>query len=406
MTLRISTSALFQQGLQGLLKRQDDVARAQRQLVTGNKLERAADDPSGMAQAQRLDHAAARLQQFGSNAGLLENRLRSQEQAMADVNDQLARARELAIQANNPVLSAADRKSIAGDLRAIRSEILGIANREDGTGRRLFAGNRDGVMPFNQTPGGGVVYAGDDGRNQVEIAPDLSIADTDPGSEVFLRVRTGDGIVRGAAAATNTGNAVLQTTSVTNGTLWGNRDLTVEFTAPDAYRVLDGSGAVVSTGTYTPATNDGTTALNAGGVQLSLAGVPSSGDKFTIERAPMRDVFTSLQVLADTLDAPVTNATDRARSDNIVGAAISDLGAAQDHMLKVRSGTGIRLASLDTAGDAREGTGISLAESLSQLRDVDYAEAASRLTLQLTALEAAQKTMMRIQGHSLFDKMG
>jgi len=43
---------------------------------------------------------------------------------------------------------------------------------------------------------------------------------------------------------------------------------------------------------------------------------------------------------------------------------------------------------------------------LSHLRDVDYAEAASRLTLQLTALEAAQKTMLRIQGHSLFDKMG
>lgn len=405
MTLRISTAALYQQGLQGLLKRQDDVARAQRQLVSGNKLERAAEDPSGMAQAQRLDHAVARLEQFGTNAGLLENRLRSQEQALADVNEQLARARELAIQANSPVLSAADRKSIASDLRAVRAEILGIANREDGTGRRLFAGNRDGVMPFTQTAAG-VAYAGDDGQNRVEIAPDLSIADTDPGSDVFLRVRTGDGIVRGSASATNTGNAVLQATAVTDGATWAGRSLTVEFTAPDTYRVLDDSGATIATGAFAPSSSEGTAAISAGGVQFSLGGTPLAGDRFVVERAPTRDVFATLQTLADALDAPVDTAAQRARSDNLVGAAISDLGTAQDHMLRVRSGTGIRLASLDTAGDVREGTGISLAQSLSQLRDVDYAEAASRLTLQMTALEAAQKTMLRVQGNSLFDKLG
>ncbi|QSX77619.1 flagellar hook-associated protein FlgL [Agrilutibacter solisilvae] len=405
MTLRISTAALYQQGLQGLLKRQDDVARAQRQLVTGNKLERAADDPSGMAQAQRLDHAVARLEQFGANAGLLENRLRSQEQALSEVNDKLVRARELAIQANSPVLSAADRKSIANDLRAIRADLLGIANRDDGTGRRLFAGNRDGVVPFTESAGS-VVYAGDDGRNQVEVAPDLSLQDTDPGSDVFLRVRTGDGLVRGSAAASNAGNGVLQATSVSDPTAWAGRRLTVEFTAPDAYRVLDDTGATIATGTYAAPTSSASTTISSAGVQLTLTGAPAANDRFTVERAPVRDVFATLQGLADALDAPAVTPSGMAQRDNAVGAAISDLGTAQDHMLAVRSSTGIRLASLDTASDVREGTDISLAQSLSHLRDVDYAEAASRLTLQLTALEAAQKTMLRIQGNSLFDKLG
>ena len=40
--------------------------------------------------------------------------------------------------------------------------------------------------------------------------------------------------------------------------------------------------------------------------------------------------------------------------------------------------------------------------TLSDLRDVDIAEAASRLSLQITALEAAQQTLVRVQGLSLF----
>lgn len=399
MTLRISTAGLQAQSLQGLLQRQQQVARTQQQLVTGNKLERAADDPSAMAESQRLDHALSTLEQHGKNAGLLEHRLRSQEQALSDVGDQLMRARELTVQANSAVLSPANRQSIAAELRSIRTDLLSIANRDDGTGRRLFAGTRDGVIPFSDN-GGSVGYAGDDGQNRIEVAPDLAIADTDAGSDVFLRVRTGDGIARGVAAAGNTGSGVLQASAVTDNAAWGGQSLRVEFTAPNAYRVLDAGGAVLASGAYVP-----NTSISAGGVQVTLTGAPATGDTFTVERAPTRDVFATLQNLADALDAPVTTPAEQARRDNAVGAAISDLGTAQDHMLSVRSGTGTRLASLDNAADTRSAGGLSLAETLSQLRDTDFAEAASKLALQLTALEAAQKTMLRMQSLSLFDKM-
>jgi flagellar hook-associated protein 3 FlgL len=399
MTLRISTAGLHMQSLQGLLQRQQQVARTQQQLVTGSKLERAADDPSGMAESQRLDHAISSLEQHGKNAGLLEHRLRSQEQALSDVGDQLMRARELSVQANSAVLSPANRQSIAAELRSIRADLLTIANRDDGAGRRLFAGTRDGVIPFTDN-GGSVGYAGDDGQNRVEVAPDVAIADTDAGSDVFLRVRTGDGVARGVAAAGNTGSGVLHSSAVTNNAAWGGQSLRVEFTAANAYRVLDAGGAVLATGAYVP-----NTSISAGGVQVTLTGTPAIGDTFTVERAPTRDVFATLQNLADALDAPVTTPTEQAKRDNAVGAAISDLGTAQDHMVSVRASTGTRLASLDNAADARSAGGLSLSETLSQLRDTDFAEAASKLAMQLTALEAAQKTMLRMQSLSLFDKM-
>ena len=41
--------------------------------------------------------------------------------------------------------------------------------------------------------------------------------------------------------------------------------------------------------------------------------------------------------------------------------------------------------------------------SLSQIEDIDIAEAASRLSLQAITLEAAQQSFIRIQGLNLFN---
>jgi len=397
--LRMSTAALHAQGLQGLLQQQQNVARTQQELVSRTKLLRGADDPSGMARAQGLDHALASLQQQDRNASLVQHRLRSQEAAMADAGSQLDRARELAVQANSGALSAEDRASIAAELRFVRSELLAIANREDGNGRRLFSGTRDGVIPFADNAGL-VTYAGDDGRNQVEVGPDQWVADGNPGSEVFLRVRTGDGIVRGSATPGNAGTGVLQSSGVTDHAAWGGQALRVEFTDAETWRVVDGAGTQLATGSYAPGAT-----ISAGGLQLAISGVPAAGDSFTIEPAPTRDVFATLQGLADALEAPAASPVEQARRDNLLGAALGDIATAQNHMLGVRSGVGTRLAAIDSAENVRGATDLTLQASLSDLRDVDFAEAASRLALQLTALEAAQKTMLRVQGLSLFDRL-
>lgn len=399
MSLRISTAGLHAQGLQGLLKRQSDVARTQQEMVTGNKLVRAAENPAGAAQAQRIDHAVSLLGGFERNAALLQNRLQLQEGALADTGDLLGRARDLAVQANNASLSQDDRRMVSLEIRKLREQMLSVANREDGSGRSLFSGRIDGVKPFTDTAGS-VSYAGDDGQNRLEVAPDLPLADADPGSDVFLRVRTGDGHVRGTAAPANAGNAILQQASVTDFGAWARQPLRVEFTAPDAYQVLDAGGTVLTTGTF--ASGD---SIAIGGVQARLTGTPAIGDAFTIEPAPTRDVFATLEMLADALDTPAATAAERARQSNVITGALGDISTAQDHMLALRAGTGARLAALDSSDASRAAQNESLRTQLSQLRDVDYAEATSRLSLQLTAIEAAQRTMLRVQQLSLFDRL-
>jgi flagellar hook-associated protein 3 FlgL len=64
---------------------------------------------------------------------------------------------------------------------------------------------------------------------------------------------------------------------------------------------------------------------------------------------------------------------------------------------------GTRLQALDTAADFRETEAVDLQGLISDIRDVDYASAISKLNQQYTGLQAAQASYSKIAQLSLFD---
>ena len=64
-------------------------------------------------------------------------------------------------------------------------------------------------------------------------------------------------------------------------------------------------------------------------------------------------------------------------------------------------GTGIGRAEIQV--DTNEAFNYQLKETLSGLQDLDYAEAISRLNIQMLALQAAQQTFAKTQTMSLFN---
>lgn len=400
MTMRVSTAQMHLMSLSSMQARQGEISELQKQISTGVKLNSGEDDPIGMASALRLDHTLAALKQFDSNSVVLGNRLRSQESALSDSGDLLQRARDLTIQASNGILGESDLHSIAVEIRGLRSSLLQVANRDDGTGRMLFAGNRDGVVPFTDS-NGNVIYQGDDGQNDVDVAPSVAIADTDPGSAVFLRVTTGDGISRSSASATNAGSGRLESAQVTNSAQWNGSTLQLRFTSSSSYEVVDAGGNPLSppvSGAWTPGQ-----AVTAQGVQFTVSGTPAAGDSFILQKAPNQDIFTTLQQLADALDSPGSSDVDVTRRINALRTGQADLVSAQDHLMDIRSTTGIRRSDLENSDLMRSGDSLTLNETLSGLRDTDLADAISQLQLKMTALDAAQRMMSRVQSSSLFD---
>jgi flagellar hook-associated protein 3 FlgL len=399
MNNRISTSGAYQLQLGTMLRKQSGLAHTQQQLALGSRLVTAKDDPVAAGTAVSLDRATAELERFGENANLLGNRLNLQESVLAQAGDRLARVRELTIQANNAAMSSDDKKAITAELKVIRDELVGLANSQDGSGRYLFGGTADDHAPF-VVNGGNVSYTGDQRQRQVEIAPDQFVSDTLPGSELFMRVKTGDGRINGSAATTNTGSGVLMEFGLDDSGSWAGGSFSVSFTAPDAYELRDASGAVIGTGTYV--SGEG---INVGGLNLRIDGAPAAGDSFSVGPSDTNDVFGMIDDLVGALEMPDDSPVQRAAQQNALQASLRDAATAQEHFIDGRATGGAQLAAMDSAAELREAQSVTLETTLSGIRDLDYAEAISRFQLESAALQAAQQAFMRLQSSSLFELM-
>jgi len=310
----------------------------------------------------------------------------------------MAHITELTIQANNPALSAADLKSIASELKSVRDGLLSLANSTDGTGRYLFGGTDDADAPFKLS-NGVVTYNGDQTQRQVEVAPDTFVKDALPGSEIFLRIRTGDGTLDGSAAGTNTGTGVLTTfgRDPASGN-WDGASYTLRFTGPDAYEVVDATNTVVKTGAFKAGED-----ITFEGVSMRIEGEPKAGDSFGIGAADARDIFSTLDGMINALDNAADDPTAVARQQNILQAGIRDVARASEKFIDARAAGGAQLKAIDDAGALRDANGVTLKTTLSAMRDLDYAEAIGQYQLEQISLQAAQTIFTQMQQMSLFN---
>jgi flagellar hook-associated protein 3 FlgL len=89
------------------------------------------------------------------------------------------------------------------------------------------------------------------------------------------------------------------------------------------------------------------------------------------------------------------------------GASLSDsignIQLAMQQVLDVRARGGARLNALDDLGNINEDLAVTLESQLSEIRDLDYAEAVSRMNRQLLAFQASQQSYAKLSQLSLFN---
>lgn len=116
-----------------------------------------------------------------------------------------------------------------------------------------------------------------------------------------------------------------------------------------------------------------------------------------------RDVFAMVQDLIAAVELPGSDAASNAARTAALGAAQDNLVRADHHIVDVRAALGARLSAIDVAEAQRSAASLDVQTALSDIRDLDYAEAVGRMNLLLVALQAAQQSYQRVQGSSLFD---
>ncbi len=394
--MRVSTQMLFDQGLNGIRDQQSRLAEVQRQLATGLKVNRPSDDPVAAARIQQLERAVAQQQVFVENSDRVQQRLASEESALASAGEAIRRVRELAVQAANDTVGDQGRQLIAIELRQRLEQLISIGNSTDGSDEFLFAGAQSRTRPFVDSAGQ-IVYQGDSRQRELVVAPAATMRDGDPGDDVFMRIRDGNGIIRVEADGGNTGNGTVIAEPTVDTSVFNGQSFTISFTAPDAFEVLDGGGAVIQSGTFQPGQT-----LEFGGVAVTVRGQPATGDEFVVEPARFESMFATVDQLAAALENPPGNAPGRTAQRQAIDDALGQLDRVENHLLEVRASVGGRLATIEDLQASQQEIRLGLQGLVSDLRDLDFAEAIARLQQDLTTLEAAQQSFARIQGNSLF----
>jgi flagellar hook-associated protein 3 FlgL len=397
--MRISSIEQFQQGIDSILNQQAKLNQTQLQLATGKKVLKPSDDPAVATQLLNLSSLKANNQQYDRNISTAQNELELQESALASSGNVLQRVRELVIQANNATQSSQTREAIADEISNLADELLQIANTKSPSGEYIFAGYNSRTPAFAKS-GAGYVYQGDQGQRLLQVSEGSQLTVRDNGADVFQGMSTGDGRFLLESPASNVGDGLVKMSSTIDSV---SDNYTITFfqaipSDPLLYSVSGEDVGAVATGTFAPGE-----AINFNGISIEIAGAPINGDSYQINRSVRQDVFHSVQAIADALLAGAETGAKSSKLVNDLSQSISTVDQALEHLQSRRTMVGNRLQALDTRTIENADSLLRLERQTSELNDLDFAEAVSRLNLQTTALQAAQQSYIKIQGLSLFN---
>ncbi|MEO0435482.1 MAG: flagellar hook-associated protein FlgL [Pseudomonadota bacterium] len=399
MVERISTLQIFQSGVSTILARQTELARTQQELATGRSILSPSDDPTGAIQILDIEEDLRQVDQFQRNSSLAESQLSLEDTTLSNVVSVLQRVRELTVQANNATSGPEQRSAIAQEIDSRLDELLDLANTRDANDEFIFAGFQATSQPFTRS-GATVNYAGDDGQRFVQIAAGSQVAVRDSGSRVFLAVPAGNGSFDFSVSG-NTGSVVVDSATATTSFI--RDDYTINFiqalpTDPITYEVVDSSATVVSTGTFQSGE-----AITFAGATVVLEGEPADGDSVEIQSTANQSIFETVSEIVETLRSSTGEEANNAEVNNALGSGLLNLDQAIGNVVEVQAEIGARLNRIDSQQEINSEFNLQLQTTLSNVQDLDYTEAISRLNLQLVALQAAQQTFVQTQSLSLFN---
>ncbi|MEG3124369.1 flagellar hook-associated protein FlgL [Sphingomonas sp. GB1N7] len=211
--MQISTSQLYDRStslMQQLTARAD---KLQTQISTDKKIATASDDPVAYQKLALIKRSNANDTAYGANIKVAQSLLAQSDSTLASVESQLQKAAELATQANNDTLNAADRKVIGDQLTAIVQDLVGLANTKDVRGQPLF-GASSGDTAVAQANDGSVTFTGTGEPSAIPVGDGVDVHATDSAQRVFGGISTSTGtsdvfaiISKLAAALTSNTNA-------------------------------------------------------------------------------------------------------------------------------------------------------------------------------------------------------
>lgn len=423
--MRISTHQLFQSGISAIQDATSKLNKTGLQMATGRRILTPADDPGGATQVVYFNAAIKSTEQYQRNADLARPRLEYEEAQLVAVGNLLQRARELVVAGNNDTYNAENRRYMAAEIRKLREDLLGLANSRDANDEYLFAGTRSDTQPFRMGDDGRVIYVGATGPGavrEVDLSTNRRIAIGDTGAHVFMEIpeRSGllnEAVFRPGASLIGVPNVELKSeiADLQGALNHAGKTYRIQFFDEGGnlmYRVLDLDGNALKDdqgkvigGPFVP-----NQPMDFAGRRVTLLlpnttppTLPAAGDEILSRPLPQISVFQTLDDIAKAFETPVLDEEGRERLSRATSIALRNLDSALERINEVRTSVGIRLSAIEMHSELNDERLVDLNSTLSEVQDLDYAEAISRFELQQVVLKAAQQTYVQTSRLSLFD---
>lgn len=397
--MRISTAGSYAIGISTLQKRQEELTEAQERLTSGKRVMRASDDPTAAARAERALAIQTRSEADQRAVDASRSAMTLVESALGDAIGLMQTAREALVAAGNGSYSAAERRTLADQLSGLRQQLLGVANRDDGAGAPLFAGQGSPSTPFLDGPTG-VVFVGTSGEIKAADGQPLPLAFD--GGAVWMSAARGNGVFETRAVNT-AGTGWIDSGRVSNPAALAGGTYTIAFAVSGGattYSIFrDGAPTAVANQPYQSGSE-----IQIDGMSAKVSGSPADGDTFELATStPDLSVFESLDRAIAGLKDPAGSQADVRQA---VTFGLRDVDATMARVQAARSRAGDALNHIDGATDRLAATKLTAQTDRSAAEDLDLVQALSEFQSQQTGYEAALKTYANVQRLSLFQYIG
>ena len=410
--MRISSLSMNQSPLAKMLRTQERVSQAMEKISSGKRYLLPSDSPIETNRIQLLKNNTQVINAYQTNNALAENQLSGVEDSLQNISDTLRRINDLKTQAANGTLQQSQRKAIATEIKAHLDSLLSIANRQDSDGNYLFSGFRSDIKPY-QLNAGSYQYQGDAGVRQLQVGTNTFVPISASGYDLFERVKDGNGIFHTTdGVTTNTGSGIISQGQVLDLSAFNNETYAINF-ALNASSQLVYSVTGSSSGQLIPALPGAIPAdaplyvdgqsIQFAGIEVDISGTPLAGDDFAVEPSSPQNIFDTLNKLVAALEMPTTTSVETAAFYNALDRQAGAFNGATENLLTELTQVGANLNIVDSERLVNDDLRTHNTKTLSLLEDLDVAEAVSKLTQEMSALEMAQLSYAKIQHLSLFN---
>lgn len=382
--MRINTNLNAMTALNSATKNTALAGSSMEKLSSGLKINKAADNATGLAISEKMRSQIRGLDQASQNTQDGISVVQTAEGAIEEVGNIVQRMRELAVQGANETNTGSDRAKISEELTQLHEEIDRIAESTQFNGKDLLNG-KNTVRVEN----GHKITAPVNGNAQDKVKIEVQDGfDFDDLTDNDLKVKLTNGNISNSNAGSKYGVAVTGVNNTTKTKL--DKDGVITITDSNGKSIKFTATQEIDLSTETVLGSKEATTENISGKEISLQVGANTSDSQTL-KVKIENVSTdSLGLDKDTITKMAKEGTKGTTAANDM---IKSLDKALERVNTSRANLGAMQNRLETTASNLTTSNENLTAAESRIRDVDVAEEMMNLS-KLNLINQAAQAMM------------